>query len=160
MLHEIRDRRLEWDDAIAQVTTISPLSDVCSLMLYTTPSKFGVSPRAFVDREWRLDFEDGSSWSFTYPMPPDASPGKETVAALSTSHTRGRNFPGSCWIFDELRMEDGSMGTEMTMIIHSDLKGWLPPSIVNAKLNSHCQQFANKIMKRCCEMSDAKKKGG
>ena len=69
------------------------------------------------------------------------------------------NFSGSCWIFEAHNAADGSVGTEMTMIIHSDLKGWLPPGIVNAKLNSHCQQFANKIMKRCCEMRDAKDKG-
>ena len=159
VIHEIRDRRLEWDDAISQVTTIEKISGTCSLMLYTTPSKFGVSPRAFVDYEWTLDFEDGSSWGFTFPVPLEDPKGKEAVAALRTAHTRGMNFSGSCWVFENHDMEDGSVGTEMTMIIHSDLKGWLHPGLVNAKLNSHCQQFARKVLKRCCDMRDAEKKG-
>ena len=146
--------RLQWDVTMVKADVLHQNSNELRTMLYTTRKEFGISQRAFVEREWNIQFEDGgllsmsNSLSFEEPVPNNA------LQNLKTVHTRGINYPGSAWIFER----DGKDGnTKMTMIIHSDLKGWIYPGLVNMSLNSHLGNFSRVLLDYVVEQSKKKR---
>tara|TARA_B110000902_G_scaffold97973_1_gene115829 strand:- start:161 stop:541 length:381 start_codon:yes stop_codon:yes gene_type:complete len=125
-------------------------------MLYTTAKTFGISQRAFVDRQWNLEFQDGSVLSMSNSVPFIEPVPNDVLASLDTPHTRGVNYPGSAWMFDTCR-RSGKEYTKMTMLIHSDLKGWMYSGVVNASLNSHLNQFSKVLLQYICDQKKKKK---
>ena len=147
------EERLDWDNALSRIDVLQPCSDECAIELYATRKQFGISPRAFVDIKWSIDFDDGATWSFSTSRPLDLPVPNDAVARLPVAHTRGFNHPGSAWVFEPVKSAaaDGeqnkeNQATRMSQVIHSDLRGWMPPSIVNATMNTHLNGFAKKLV--------------
>ena len=152
--------RLKWDESILKIEVLKQHSkdSCCTLrtMLYTTAKTFGISQRAFVDRQWNLEFQDGSVLSMSNSVPFIEPVPNDVLASLDTPHTRGVNYPGSAWMFDTCR-RSGKEYTKMTMLIHSDLKGWMYSGVVNASLNSHLNQFSKVLLQYICDQKKKKK---
>ncbi len=148
------EERLDWDNALSRIDVLRPCSDECAIELYATRKQFGISPRAFVDTKWSIDFEDGATWSFSASRPLNLPVPGDAVARLPGAHTRGVNHPGSAWVFEPVKTDGAGIGgggeqeggTRMSQVIHSDLRGWMPPSLVNASMNTHLNGFAKKLV--------------
>jgi len=138
-----KEERLQWDVAMNKAEELKTESHgELRTMLYTTKRQFGISPRVFVEREWSIQFPNGSQYSFSNSIPFDEPFGKNAVEQLSTPHTRGINHPGSAWIFERVE----NKGTKMIQLIHSDLKGWMYPGVVNMSLNTHLGNFSRVLL--------------
>jgi hypothetical protein len=66
---------------------------------------------------------------------------------------RGWNTPGGGWVFEPVRVPATSDGTgarvhtRVVYVIHSDLRGWMPSSVVNAALTSTYVAFFTDLRK-------------
>jgi len=140
-----KTERLKWDTSMSRADLLRTDHDesgsLLKTMLYTTKKEFGISARAFVEREWNIAFDDGSMTSFSNSLPFDEEVPLNAIEQLPTPHTRGVNYPGSAWIFEKEKEF-----TKMTMCIHSDLKGWIYPGLVNMSLNAHLGNFSRILL--------------
>ena len=155
VVRSCKNERLQWDVAMNEAKELhrnydsEPCADgsktLLKTMLYTTQKQFGISPRAFIEREWNIQFQDGSMYSFSNSLPFEEQVPQNAIANLTTPHTRGINYPGSAWLFEKIET-DHFRGTKMIQIIHSDLKGWIYPGLVNMSLNSHLGNFSKVLL--------------
>jgi len=119
------DHRKTWDRNIHDLTTCTVCEDDGKKARYTimrcaTKAVGPIAGRDFLDANLIEMREDGSICSC----------GSEIVNEMlppSSNFTRGRNYP-SGWYFTPL--DDGKR-TRVTYIIHTDLKGWFLPVVIN-----------------------------
>lgn len=120
------DHRITWDRNIHDLTTITVCEDAAEKKRFTvmrcgTKAVGPIAGRDFVDANLIHTLEDGSIVSSG-----SAYVNTEKLPE-STSFTRGCNFP-SGWYFVPI---DGGKKSRVNYIIHTDLRGWFLPIIIN-----------------------------
>ena len=96
-----KTERLEWDTSMSRADLLRIDHDesgsLLKTMLYTTKKEFGISARAFVEREWNITFDDGSMTSFSNSLPFDEEVPLNAIEQLPTPHTRGVRNVSLLW---------------------------------------------------------------
>ena len=84
---------------------------------------------------------------------PDADADARFPAAHG--YVRGANSPGCGWLFERT-----PAGTRVHYVIHSDLKGWFVPMVINAVLTGSFVTFFGDVRRRLVALRDAGSVGG
>lgn len=129
--------RKKWDTAVGGHTIVKSHAEcdgVTTIWRLVVNGAFGVSPRDFVDIG-TVEVDDmGHVWSYGRSLQADDI---DTASCV-----RGANLPGSGWhvrpVKDELT---GATHCDCTYVVLTDLKGWLPSSIVNMAMTGQFLDF-------------------
>jgi len=159
-LHD-NDRRHMWDRNISgikwlplregpRITAASP--PVSAGIVHSSTRNVGIiSGRDFVDLPVFMAFSEAPSKpagldSFVAPTGTLVSGGAGVVDARFPEvqgFVRGWNSPGSGWVLEPIEHASApnSQGTRIHYLIHTDLKGWILPLLVNSSLAVRASLF-------------------
>ena len=139
--------RMVWDYNMAEHRILEQRTPTHAVGLWVTKKNFGIDRRAFYDLEFTWPKPDGTLWCFGKTI--DFKPGEPLPASVGkvSNYTRGYNHPGSGWVFEPFEAGESVTGNgtgvgagggvRVTMAVLSDIKGWVPTSLVNSSIPKH-----------------------